>query len=288
VFPNEEIDSVRNLIRLTYVEWREQKPELIGAAIAFYIVFSLGPILVIVIEIAGLIFGKAVAESQIIHEFDSIVGPKLAQVIKVIIVNAETPPRQTVTMIVSVPLVILGSAMIFFQLKNALNYIWGVKTAGNGGVLGLVGNYISSFIMVLFLGALLFTLIVKSFALTLVGEFIESYVPFPLIVLSLLDSVFTFFVITLLFAMIYKILTEPKIRWSDEWIGAAVTSLLFTASQFLIGLYFSKIDIGSAFGAIGSFTLLLIWVYYSSIVFLLGAVFTKVYAREYGSFHVES
>ena len=279
-----KIKVIAELVGMTYREWREQKPELIGAAIAFYIIFSLGPILVIIVEAAGLIFGKAVAEGQIVHEFKTMVGENFAEVIQAIIVNAETPPAQTITMIISIPMILFGSTMIFFQLKNALNYIWGYKSI-SGSFGKLARNYISSFVMVLFLGGLLLTLILKSFVLTLLAVFLKRIIPFPMLLLSILDWFVTFAVITFLFAMIYKILTEPEIRWSDEWIGAAVTSLLLMVSQYFIGVYFRKIDIGSALGAIGSFTLLLIWVYYSSLVFLLGAVFTKVYAREYGSLH---
>ena len=142
--------------------------------------------------------------------------------------------------------------------------------------------------MVLFVGSILFFLVLKSYILTQLGIFLFSRFPYHALIMQFMDFILTFAVITFLFAMIYKKLTEPTIRWSDEWIGAAVTSLLFTVAQFLLNLYYSRIDIGSAFGAIGSFTLLLIWVYYSSLVFLLGAVFTKVYAREYGSFNEAS
>ena len=281
------LKAVVGLIRLTMEEWRRQKPELIGAAIAFYIMFSLGPLLFIIIEIVGFIFGKAVAESQIVHEIHTMVGERLADVIRLIIVNAGTPPTQRITMIISFPMVAFGSTMVFYQIKNALDYIWGVEKT-NGGAGLMIRNYLSSFLMVLFVGAILFFLVVKSFVLTQLGIFLFSRFPYHALIMQTIDFIVTFGVITFLFAMIYKKLTEPRIRWSDEWIGAGVTSLLFTFAQFLLNLYYSRIDIGSAFGAIGSFTLILIWVYYSSLVFLLGAVFTKVYAREYGSFHEAS
>lgn len=278
--------TAARLAKLTYQEWRTSKPELIGAAIAFYIIFSLGPLLFIIIEIVGLIFGKSVAESQILHEIRALVGEQLAEIVALIITNAETPPTQKLTTLISIPMVLFGSTMVFFQIKNALNYIWGA-TVYSGGVFGLVRNYLSTFVMVIFLGGLLLFLVIKSFILAMLGHYLFQSFPYRAALMQGFDVFITFFLITFLFAMIYKKLTEPKIRWSDEWIGASVTSLLFTFSQFLINFYFSRIDIGSTFGAVGSLTLLLIWVYYSSLVFLFGAVFTKVYASEYGSLRID-
>lgn len=276
------LTAALRLTCLTAHEWRSCRPELIGAAIAFYIIFSLGPLLFIVIEIVGLIFGKAVAEGQIIHEIRALVGDQLAEIVRLIITNAETPPQRMMTTVISVPMVFFGSTMVFYQIKNALNYIWGVPVYNNG-IIRLVRNYLSTFIMVVFLGGVLLFLVIKSFALSMLGSFLYKSIPYRATLLQGTDIFVTFILITFLFAMIYRKLTEIDIRWSDEWTGAAVTSLLLTVSQFLINGYFKKIDIGSTYGAVGSLTLLLIWVYYSSLVFLFGAVFTKVYAREYGS-----
>lgn len=278
------LKSLVAIARMTYREFRANRPELIGAGIAFYVLFSLGPLLFIVVEIAGLIFGKAVAESQIIYEIQTLVGDQLADVIRLIIENAESPPTQTLTVIISVPMVLYGATMVFYQIKNALDYIWGAPDSGSKGMLRVAANYVSSFLMVLFAGGILLFLIVKSFVLAMLSQFISARFPFEAFFMQSLDVILTFVIITFLFAMVYKKLTEPEIAWSDEWIGASVTSLLFTIAQYLLSIYYSKVDIASAYGAIGSFTLLVIWVYYSSLVFLLGAVFTKVYARERGSF----
>ncbi|MCE5250426.1 YihY/virulence factor BrkB family protein [bacterium] len=266
-------------MRETFIEWYRLKPELIGAAIAFYIIFSLGPILVIVISIVGLIFGDEAVEGQIVQEINNIVGQKAAQVMQILISRAYSPPTQTISTIVSVPLVFFGATMIFFQLKNTLNHIWGIRSKSRNRIIGFLKTYLFSFTMVIILGSLLFLLVVKSLTISLLREL---FYPFPRYALQSLDFIFSLGVLTLLFGMIYDLLPDVKIRVRDIWIGAGVTSLMFSTVQFLIGMYLGYAHIDSAYGAIGSITILLIWIFYSSQIFLLGAVFTKVYACKSG------
>ncbi len=273
------------LLKITFREWRQRRPELIGAAIAFYILFSLGPLLYIMVHAAALVFGKAAAQSQLIHEIEIFAGADPAGVVRSILSRSEVHPANRLTAIVSIPMLVFGSAMVFYQLKNALNYIWGVGDCGGESVWRAVRHYLSSFFMVAFAGLILTLLVMKSIALSVLDAFLAENMPFPPLLFPALDFIVTMIVITFLFAMVYKILTEPRIRWSDEWIGAAVTSALITVSQFFIGKYFSSVRIATTYGAIGSFTILMVWIYWSSLVFLLGAMFTKVYATEYGSFH---
>jgi len=269
----------RKLFRDTFVEWYKLKPELIGAAIAFYIIFSLGPILVIVISLVGLIFGDRAVEGQIVQEIHNIVGQKPAEVMEVLIRRAYSPPTQTISAIVSVPLVLFGATMIFFQLKNTLNVIWGIRTRSRSRIIGFLRTYMFSFIMVIILGLLLFLFVVKSFTISLLTELFN---PFPRYAVQILDFIFSFGIITILFGTIYDLLPDVKIKVSDVWVGACVTSLLFNSMQFLIGLYLGHANVDSAYGAVGSITILFIWIYYSSLIFLLGAVFTKVYACKSG------
>jgi len=273
------LNETKLLLKATFIEWRNQRPELLGAAISFYIIFSLGPVMVIIIGIVGLLFGKQVAESQIIQEIQRSIGPKLAEVIQTLIEEAFLHPARELTTILSIPIVVFGASMLFYRLKNTLNVIWGVKPQSRSNLIGAIKNYIFSFLMVIILGILLMILIIKSFLLVLLHEFLDNYIPFPIYLLQIIDGIFTFLAIIILFAMTYKILLETPIRWWDVWIGASVTSLMFIISQFIIGLYISKAEIGTAYGALGSLTILLVWIFYSSLIYLAGAIFTKVYSQ---------
>ena len=279
------LKEVIDLFKDTYIEWRQNKPELMGAALAFYIIFSLGPILVITIWFLGLIFGEQAAEGEIVQQIQHIVGQKLAEGMQEIITRAITPPTKHIATLISIPLVMFGATMIFFQLQNALHFIWEVEHKQHRGITGIMIEYLLSFPKVLIIGTIFLLLIIKSSALTVLGVFVHEHVPLAGYIIPKLDFLLTLCIITILFAMIYHFLPRTKIHWSNIWIGAGVTSLLFTIGQFIIGLYFSKTDIDSAYGAIGSFTILFIWIFYSSLIFLFGAVFTKIYSRKHGSFH---
>ena len=283
-----DLSKIVKLLKSTYHEWIKQKPFILGAAIAFYVIFSLGPILVIIIEFAGLFFGKQATEGQIVQEINRIIGQKPAEVIQSFIIQAYAPPTRILTTILSIPIVLLGSTMIFFQLKKILNMIWDVIPRKKKRLGDDLINYGLSFSMVALLGILLIILIMKSFSLAFFDEFIGQYFSFPVILLHIIDLIVTFCVTTILFAMLYKILPDTYIKWSNIWIGALVTSFLFAIGQLLIGLYINKTDIDTTYGALGSLTVLLIWIFYSSLIFLAGAVFTKVYSQKNDHNHVRT
>ena len=283
---SEKLYTARSIIRQTFAEWVHLKPELTGAALSFYIIFSLGPILVISISLVGLIYGEKAAEGQIVQEITTIVGPKPAEVITLFFENTYTPSSKAIGTIISFPLLMIGAAMFFFQLKRTLNIIWGVPHHDGNLVKRFMKSYLLSFFMVLSLGILLFLLIIKSLLLALFRDLTIYFVPVPQYVVQTLDLVLTFAAITVLFGLIYDILPDVRIKISEVWIGASVTSLLFTSIQFLIGLYFSHFTVASTYGAIGSMTVMFIWIYNSSLIFLLGAVFTKVYACRTGRPHL--
>ncbi|MBN1291336.1 MAG: YihY/virulence factor BrkB family protein [Candidatus Latescibacteria bacterium] len=276
--------NITGIIKETFSEWRQQKPELIGAAIAFYVIFSLGPILVITIRIVGIIFGEKAAEGQIVLQIQHIVGQQPAEIIESIIELAYSPPSSYFVTIFSFPLVLIGATMIFFQIRNALHLIWGIEHSTEKGVIRLLKNYLFSFSLVIFMGIMVILLIVKSSSFAVLSELLSDFIPFHGYILQILDMIMSFLIITLLFTMIYKLLPDLKIYWSDVIVGASVTTLLLSVAQIILRLYIGHVDIGSAYGAIGSFTVLFVWVFYSSVVFLLGAVFTKVYAHKFGSF----
>ena len=275
-----DLKEIGHLVKSTYHEWIKQKPAILGAAIAFYIIFSLGPIIVITIGIVGLIFGKQAAEGQIAQELYRIFGQKAAEVIQSFITQAYSPPTRIIATILSIPTVIFGSAMMFFQLKYTLNMIWDIQPRKKKRFVDTLINYGLSFLMVILLGILLIILIIKSLLLAIFSGFIGHFLHFPVYFLNIIDLIITFLVTTILFAMTYKILPDIHLTWSDVLNGALVTSFMFTIGQLIIGLYISKTDIDTTYGALGSLTVLLIWIFYSSLIFLVGAVFTKIYSQK--------
>ena len=283
---NERIKEIRALLWQTYIEWVELKPALIGAALAFYIIFSLGPILVITIGIVGAFYGEQTAGSQIVHEINTIAGPKPAEVMQLLIRKTFVPPSSHIATVISFPMVALGAGLFFFQLKRTLNIIWGVSPVERHFLKRLLKNYLLSFLMVVSMGLLLYILVIKSLILALLWEFIRYYIPVSGTIVKSADFIVTFGVITILFGLIYDFLPDVRIKISEVWVGAGVTSLLFTSTQYLTGLYISKTNIETTYGAIGSISVLLIWIFYSSLIFLLGAVFTKVYACRHGRPHI--
>lgn len=274
------IQNIGGLLKETAKQFANHKPLLISAAIAFYIILSLGPILAILMIILGAIFGERAVEGNIVEEIKSVVGSQPAEIIQQMISRAYNFPSKTITIISSIPLLFFGCTMIFYQLRSALNIIWDVKPENGGALSKRLRAYSFSFVMLLIIGALLFLLILKSPALHLLEEEIISL---PAWGVRILDVIFSFCLITILFAMIYKILPAKSIPWEDVWVGAAVTSFLFTLVQALVGLNFRNTNIEFALGALGSTTILVLWIFYSSIIFLFGAHFTKVYANKHGS-----
>ena len=270
---------IPDVLHETAQEWLRNKPNLIGAALAFYIIFSLGPMLIVTVWFTGMIFGQNVAEIQISHEISALVGKKPAAVLETFLSAAVSAPTLAISPFISIPLIFLGAAMIFFQLQDALHFIWEITPKKRRKIIRLIINYLYSLTMILVVGFLLIILIAKSSALAVAKVYILNYFPSYVFMVNIFDLFITYVVITLLFAMIYQILPRTTIHISDVWAGAAVTTILFAAGQYLIELYLSTTNIDSAYGAIGSFIILFIWIFYSCQIFLFGAVFTKVYIR---------
>ncbi|MFO7446549.1 MAG: YihY/virulence factor BrkB family protein [Ignavibacteriaceae bacterium] len=266
------------MLKLTSKEWIKHNPLLIGAAISFYIILSMGPILAVIILILGEIFGKQSAEGQIVREVSTMVGEKPSEILQTIIQKASTSSYKTMAVISSIPLIFFGTTMVFFQLRNALNIIWGIKEEKTT-LSNKVKQYSFSFLMFLIVGFFFFLLILKNPALVLIKDYLNNIITIPIFLFDILNLVITYLLITILFAAVYKILPKADIDPRDIWIGAAVTSVFFTIVQFLIGINAENSSIDSSLGAIGSFTILFLWIFYSSLVFLFGASFTKVYSE---------
>lgn len=271
------------LIQETIAEWNEDKASRLAAALAYYTIFSLAPLLIIAIAIAGSVFGETAAQNQIVGQIQGLVGHEAAQVIQTMILNASRPGAGTIASIVGVITLLFGASGLFGQLQDALNTIWEVTPRPDRGVVGVIRDRFWSFTMVLGTGFLLLVSLILSAVLTGVATYLQSLVPEFVQVWQIVNLIVSFAVVTFLFALIYKVIPDAKIAWNDVWIGAIVTSLLFSIGRYVIGLYLGSSAIGSAYGAAGSLVILLVWVYYSAQILLLGAEFTQVYARRFGS-----
>lgn len=271
------------LLSATYMKWSEDHAQGLGAALAFYTVFSLAPLLLIVIAIAGLVFGQEAAEGQIIGQIQGLVGEESAKAIQGILENVRKPATGLIATALAIITLLFGATGVFAQLQEALNTIWGVENKAGLGILQVLRNRFLSFMTVLGSGFLLLASLVLSAGLAAIGHKLEYLLPGPEPLIQVINFLVSFGVITVLFAMIYKMLPDVSIQWSDVWIGAGMTSLLFTIGKFLIGLYLGKSDVGVVYGAAGSLIVILLWVYYAAQIFLLGAEFTAVYANSHGS-----
>ena len=275
--------GIFTLLKQTYQKWSEDKAPRLGAALAYYTVFSLAPLLVVVIALAGLVFGQKAAEGQIVGQLGGLVGEQSAQAIQGMIANAWKPKSGIVATILGTATLLLGASGVFGQLQDALNTVWGVKPKPNLGIWGMLRQRFASLTTLLGTAFLLMVSLVLSAALAAVGTAFHHWLPVPEAVLQALEFLISFGVITLLFAMMFKLLPDIKMSWGDVWLGAVVTALLFTIGKFALGLYLGKSDIGSSFGAAGSLVILLVWIYYSGQILLFGAEFTAVYANSSGS-----
>ena len=281
------LKTIWELLRDTVTEWWEDNAPRLGAALAFYTLLSLAPLLVVVTAIAGVTFGKSAAEGQLVAEIQDLVGPRGAEAIQTLLANAHEPTTGLVATVVSLVVLLLGATGVFAELQDALNIVWEVESQRPSGVWAAIKDRFLSFVMVLGIGFLLLVSLVASAALAALGRFAGGHWPQLAPGLHAAELAVSLAVFTVLFAAIYKVLPDAKIAWGDVWVGAAVTALLFTLGKYLIGLYLGTSSVGSAYGAAGSLAVFLVWVYYSAQVLFFGAEFTQVYANRYGS-HIVS
>jgi membrane protein len=271
------------LLKQTVLEWIHDKVPALGAALAFYTIFSIAPMIIVTVAVVGFIFGPDAAQGRIATELQGLVGAESARTIQSMIERAGNRQDGTIATIIGLGTILFGSTIVFAQLQDALNTVWGVKRRPSRGIWGIVLDRLLSFAMVLAIGFLLLVSLLVSAGITALGGYLGRILTVPEEGLQTLNFVLSFGIITVLFAMIYKVLPDVRIKWSDVWIGAMVTALLFTIGKFLIGLYLGRSSVSSAYGAAGSFIVVLLWVYYSSQILLFGAEFTQVYANMFGS-----
>lgn len=276
-----------SLLKETFREWREDGAARLAAALAYYMIFSLAPLLVLIIAIAGIVGGREAAQTQTMAQVEDLLGSDGREFVQGMIESASKPSTGLLAALVGAVTLLFGALGVFGELQNSLNTIWEVKPKPAKGFLDGIKRFVVdrllSFTMVLGIGFLLLSSLVISAALSALGEYIGARWPLADIWLELINFVISFVVITLLFGMIFKFLPEVNIAWKDVWLGAAFTSVLFTLGKFLIGLYLGRSEVGNTFGAAGSLAILLIWIYYSAQILFLGAEFTQVYSNRYGS-----
>ena len=271
------------LLKDTFAAWSHDKVPRHGAALAYYTVLSLVPLLVVIIAMIGLIFGREAAQGYILEQIGSLVGPQSAAAIKEMIQRASEPSTGIVATLIAGVTLLAGASGVFAQLQDSLNSLWGVEPKEGRGIWGVIRDRFLSVGALLGTGFLLLVSLVLSAAVSAVGKWFGGWLPAPEVGLQALELVISLGVITGLFALIFKVLPDAKVTWSDVWIGALLTALFFTIGKFAIGLYLGKSDVGSAYGAAGSLVILLVWVYYSAQILLFGAEFTQVYANTLGS-----
>jgi len=278
-----------DLMRKSVESWVADYAPSMGAALAYYTLFSIAPLLIIVIAVSGLVFGQEAARGEIVAQIQGLIGWEGAIAVQGLLKSAKEPAGDIFAMAVSSIMLIIGATTVFAELQSDLDRIWRVPTpVKENGIWALLRKRLLSFGLVLGMGFLLLVSLVVSAAIAALGKcwsgFFEGWEAF----LHALDFSIFFAATTLLFAMIYKLMPRAKIAWRDVWVGAAVTSLLFEVGKILIGLYLGKAGIASGFGVAASLVVLLVWVYFAAQIFLLGAEFTWLYSHVYGSKRAQS
>ena len=275
--------KIGRLLQETFKEWQADKASRIAAALAYYTVFSISPLLVIAVAIAGAFFGQQAAQEQIAEQLTELVGKDGVQPILLALNNMAQPKIRGVASLISIGVLILGASGMFAQLQDALNTVWKVKPQPGQGILPFIRKRISSFLMVLAIGFLLLLSLIISTVVSAMTRYSSDFLDSSTIAWGKLDFFISLGLITFLFCLMFKYVPDVKIAWKDVVVGSVITSLLFLFGKFLLGMYLSTGSLGSAYGAAGSLIVFLAWVYYSAQIILLGAEFTQVYTRMYGS-----
>ncbi|MGA2736445.1 MAG: YihY/virulence factor BrkB family protein [Bryobacteraceae bacterium] len=278
--------DIKFLLAESFSAWNRHNAPRLGAALAFYALFSLTPLLLLVVGIGGLVFGQKAAESQIVWQVADLAGPTGASAIEAILQGTRNTAHSLLASIVGFATLLLGASAVFVELRDALNTIWEVcaaQTSGLTSIVYIVRERLFSFGLVLAIGFLLLVSLAVSALLAALGKYSASFIALPDTILLIVNGLISFTVITGLFAAIYKVIPEVRIEWRDVLFGAAVTSILFTLGKLGIGMYLGRAGFASTYGAAASVVVFIFWIYYSSQVFFLGAEFTKAFANRYGS-----
>ncbi|MCB0168373.1 MAG: YihY/virulence factor BrkB family protein [Anaerolineae bacterium] len=272
-----------DLLKQTFSEWQEDKASRLAAALAYYTVFSLAPLVIIIVSLISFFFDQQTAGQYLVDQTQSLVGRQNGELIQSIIQNNSQPSTSLVATLIGLGTLLFGATGVFAQLQDSLNTVWGVAPRPDKGLMLTIKTRFTSLTVVLGIGFLLLVSLVVSIVLSALNNHLLGWVPDYLAMGQILNFLISFGVITLLFAMIFKLLPDVEIEWGDVWMGATVTALLFVLGKSLLSYYIGSQSFDSTYGAAGSLLVLLLWVYYSVQIFLFGAEFTQVYAKRYGS-----
>jgi membrane protein len=273
-----------DMARAAVAAWSADYAPSMGAALSYYAVFSIAPLLLIVISIAGLVYGEDAARGAVFYQVRGMMGDAAAVALQGLLASVHKPAQSIMAATVGLLLLIVGATSVFGELQSALDRIWRTpEQAKKGGLRQLIRTRLVSFAMIVGIGILLIGSLLASATLALLENWWGALFGAQALVASALNILLSYAIVTVMFAMIYKIMPRVRIAWRDVWTGAAITAALFTIGKYVIGLYIGKSGVTSTFGAAGSLVVILLWVYYSAQIFLLGAEFTWVYAHRFGS-----
>lgn len=271
-----------SLFNYAFQDWSDDRVPMLGAALAYYTIFAIGPLVVVLTTFVGLIFGEAVTSQQIMDLISKNLGPNIAELIGNLVQNRAEKQNQTTFALIGLIVLIFGAMAIFGQLKNALNIIWEAPR-DTRGLLGLVLGNLLSFGTLMFLALLMAVLLIVNSILAVIAPYITDALPAGAVLwqgVGILVQLATFFIA---FAFVFKVLPDVRVLWSDVWLGSIITAILFLVGQFILSFYLSRVDIGSAFGSASSLIVFLVFIYYSSQLVFFGAEITQVYANNFGS-----
>lgn len=276
------LKSLFSYLKESYLEWQNDDAFRQSAVIAYYSIFSLPGLIIIIVNVAGLFYEQEKVRGEISSQISSFVGPESAQQVQTIVENSTQQGNSTLAIIAGIATLIFGATGLFYQLQLSLNTVWDVEANPKAGIKKIVIDRATSLGMILAIGFLMIVSLLLTAMIGVLRDWISQMLPdFLLYVFYFANEIVALGIITVLFALIYKILPDVQLVWKTVWVGAFVTALLFTIGKFALGLYFGQTDPASAFGAAGSLILILLWVNYSGLIFLFGAEFTKIYAQKH-------
>ena len=281
--PKRSLKTWWTLVKSAVSSWIDDYAPSMGAALSYYTVFSLAPLLLIVVSVAGLVFGEDAVRGALFSQLQGLMGEDAAKAVQGLLASVNKPSKGILGTVAGIALLVFGATTVFGELQDSLDRIWRAPARKKGGLWALLRARLLSFGMILVLAFLLMVSLVFGAAIAALGKWWGPAFGSWELLLQAVNLLVSFGLATAVFAMIYKLMPRVHVQWHDVWIGALVTSLLFTIGKFLIGLYIGKSGVASGFGAAGSLVIVFIWVYYSAQIFLLGAEFTWVYAKTLGS-----
>lgn len=273
------------LLKVTFQEWQEDRASRLAAGLSYYTIFSLAPLLLVAITIVGFVMDPGQIEGELYNQIEDLVGQQGADMVRTMVDNAAASESKGLAAVVSVVTLLVGATGVFVALKEALNAIWDVRPGPGRGVRGVIKDRLLAISLIPGIGFLLLVSLIADTALSIISRYAADIFPNELwlVAIRIISLVLSFGMVTLLFAVIYKVLPDAKIAWRDVWVGAAVTSLLFTIGRYAIGLYIGNSGTASAYGAAGALIVILLWIYYAAQILFFGAEFTQVYARRFGT-----